>query len=146
MSALIALAAVSTAYSMYSQSKSAAAKVKAAQAQAEAKRRQALSLFERSEINIEELKGERTKFLASQVVSASAAGRGDMPLALMEDTWDTVNKEINFQRMEAKSKIDALMAGADIDTQLAGDIKKAGQRQQIATLLGGGTSVAMAAK
>lgn len=137
MSVTAALIVGSTVMKMYSDSKARAAEAAAARAQAEAKRKQALELLERSEINIGKLKEEGERFGATQVLSAAAQGFADIPLAQLEDTWDKINEEVNFQRREAQFKADQLRSGADIDMQLAGDIQKAGKYETASTLLGG---------
>lgn len=138
-------AAAGTAISLYAEEKRQKAQKRAAEAQAEAKRQQAFELLARSEINIERLKKEAELFRSRQTV-AIAAGGADVGsganLLVQEQLVSDLANSIANQRREARFKSEQLFRGADIDTNLAGDIQKAGNLSLLGGALSGAGQVA----
>ena len=127
-----------TALKIAADRKAAKAKARAARAEAGAKRAQAFELLERFEINADALRQEGEQFKATQIAIAAGTGLAEKSLlTLMEDTNRKITREISNQRREAEFKADQVIAGADIDTKLAGDIKSASRLQTIGTFLQG---------
>jgi hypothetical protein len=116
-----------TALQMYGQYEQAQQQASAAKKNAEAKRLMADDLLKRSEYNIAETKKEGDAFASEQMGAYFKAGvalEGSVLLAL-EDTAYKVSQNMLNQQREANDKARALYMGADIDTQLSGDIQKA---------------------
>ena len=143
--AVIGVTAASTAYQIYSDRKRAKAEEAAARERGEAKRVQAFELLERFELNAEALRKRGSAFQQEQM-AAFAAGGVDVtkgtPLLAMQATKLKVDQQLMIERKEAESKANALFAGADIDTRLAGDIRAAERRGRIGTFLSGAAGVA----
>lgn len=140
-----AVAVVATTASIIGAKKAAKAQERAANLKAAHKRVQAAELMKRSEFNIEQLRKDAKDFQSSQQLAFAkggiALGTG-ASLEAMQDTTDRLFDEIDIQRREAKFKFDQLMAGADIDTQLGGDIRSVGRTQRVGIFLQGASQVA----
>jgi hypothetical protein len=131
---MIVAGAAAKIYGDYQSNKAQAA---AAAAQARVKRIQAYDLLERSEYNIRQTKQEADIFKHRQIATSIKSGvdiTGSALLAL-EDTAMKLSVEVTNQQKEASAKANALFMGADIDMQLSGDIRKAGQYQMYGSLL-----------
>ena len=76
------------------------------------------------------------KFVAAFAKAGVDVGSGVSLLQLEQVNQDLV-EEISVQRQEAAFKAKALQAGADLDTRLAGDVRRAGDIRSIATGLTG---------
>ena len=136
----IAATAVSTIVQFQSAAEQAKAQVKALEAEAETKRLESLELLERFNINAESLKkdvrvheGEQVALLAK---SGVAVGSGSS-LSIMVDNAKKLQRELDNREREAQFKVDQLNRGADIDIELAGDVRKAGRLRRIGIILGG---------
>lgn len=129
-----------TGISILGQRQQAKAQQLAALQQADAKRLQAQELLKRSEINVGFLKDEVAQFQAQQITAAAASGvdvGSGLTLVQLEKSNRMLAEQINIQRSEAEFKAEALLRGADIDTQLSGDIRKAGMFGMLGTGLSG---------
>jgi hypothetical protein len=133
-----------TALQMYGQYQQGKSQSEAYAKQAAAKRIQAYDLLERADYNINQTKLEGEVFSDKQVASFVKSGvevTGSALLALEETAYKISQNVIN-QRREADQKANALFMGADIDTQLSGDISKATTISMIGTGLTGAYNVA----
>jgi len=122
---MAAVAVVGTAFEIYGQRKASKAQEAAANYQAAAKRLQAFDLLERFEMNTEAnvRRGQRFQKIQQSQYAKGGVDIGEgSPLVAQAETLVLVDRQIGLERMEAQSKANALMAGADIDTSLAGDI------------------------
>lgn len=127
MDPFTALAIGGTVLQLYGQYEQGKAQAEAYAQQAAAKRIQAYDLLERSKYNIQQTKLEGAVFAEKQVAGYVKSGvemSGSALLALEETAYKLSENVIN-QKKEADAKAKALFMGADIDTQLSGDIKKA---------------------
>jgi len=115
---LIAAAAIS-AVSSYQQGQQEAA---AFRDQARARQKQAEEFMKRFETNVEFTRLEGKKFGESQkaafVKGGVALGSG-VNVATMEDTARRIERRIRLDRIDAESKRDAILMGADLDEQRA---------------------------
>jgi len=143
--AAIGITAAATGFQIIEAKKASKAQERAANLKAAHKRVQAAELMKRSEFNIGQLKKDAKDFQSQQQLAFAkggiALGTG-ASLEAMQDTTDRLFDEIDIQRREAKFKFDQLMAGADIDTQLGGDIASAGRTQRVGIFLQGASRVA----
>jgi hypothetical protein len=124
---MAALAVAGTALQMYGQYQQGQAQADAYAAQAAAKRIQAFDLLDRAEYNIQQTKFEGEAFSDKQLSTFIKSGvevSGSALLALEETAYKISQNVIN-QRKEADAKAKALFRGADIDTQLSGDVRQA---------------------
>jgi len=131
--AVVAIAG--TAMQMYGEAQSAKAQAAAARAAADAKREQGLDILKRSRYNIDVTQREGDTFMSEQIGSYISGGveiEGSALLAL-EDTAHKLSENIVNQGREADAKAQALFIGADIDTQLSGDITQASKFKNLAT-------------
>lgn len=143
MSFLVGAAIVGSLLSAKSQMDAADAQAGAAKAQARAKREQAVELMKRAKINAERtreagatlVKGQQAAFAAGGVSISSGS-----TLAVMNDTINKVERNVEDQLQEASFKASILQKGADVDVSLAGDIRKAGQIGAAGSLIGGAVS------
>ena len=131
MAAGAAAAVVGTGLQIYANSKAASAKARAANAAADANDQQAVDLLERYRINADALKLEGKAFIGDQIAASAELGRGDAPLALLEETNMRINRQLEIEEIESSAKASALRAGADIDRELAGDIRKSAKVQNV---------------
>lgn len=143
MEGAAAAAVVGTGMQMYSQYQEAQAQQEAAEARAAAKRAQAEELAARATFNIattikdgEELEGQQTAGFAG---SGVAVGEGSA-LSVLEETDAKIKQSVMIQQRESELKVQALMRGADLDTQLSGDINRASKYRMAATFLSGAGS------
>jgi hypothetical protein len=116
-----------TALQLYGQYEAAQQQAEAAKRSAEAKRQMAADLLKRASYNIEETRKEGDIFASEQLGAYTKAGvafEGSVLLALEETAYKVSQSMINQQR-EADDKAKALYMGAEIDVQLAGDIRRA---------------------
>jgi len=126
-----------TAMKIYGDSQRAKAESRAAQASAESKRIQAYDILKRVKYNMAATREEGESFKAGQIGRYIAGGvelQGSALLAL-EDTAHKLSMDLINQRYEADAKANALFRGADIDTQLSGDIEKAQKWNTYGTIL-----------
>jgi len=138
--------AAGTAISIYGKQKEGKAQEEAIRAGAEAKRQQAFEILGRSETNIVRLREEAEIFKArqtGQVVRGGAAIRGNTLIQLEQTNRDVLNS-IADQRREAAFKADQLRRGADIDFQLAGDLRSSRRLSLIGGIIGGAGKAASA--
>jgi hypothetical protein len=137
-----AVAVIGTGFQIYANNKEAKAKSAAARASADAANKQAIDLLERYRINAEFLKVEGRAFIGDQIAASAELGRGDAPLLLLEETNMKVQKQLDIEEMEAESKAAAIRSGAQVDLQLAGDIRRANRTRNVGTFLSGVSSIA----
>lgn len=133
------------AIQMYGQYKSSRARERAARAQADAKKQQAFEILDRFEVNAGLLRRKGEQFKSQQILATVASGveiSDTTTLVALEDTNSKITEQIAFERREAQFKAKQLFAGADIDTRLAGDIRKALPLQQTGTFLSAARSFA----
>lgn len=143
MEFLVAAAVVGSLLSAKSQMDAADAQAGAAKAQARAKREQAVELLKRARINAERTREQGATLVKGQQASFAAGGvsiTSGSTLAVMNDTINKVERNIEDQLQEANFKASMLQKGADVDTSLAGDIRKAGTIGAIGSLISGGVS------
>lgn len=140
-----AVAIGGTALQIYGQYEEAQAKAEAAKKNAASKREMAYDVLERAKYNINETQKEGDVFAAEQLGAYAKSGvafEGSVLLAL-EDTAYKISQSMVNQQREADSKARSLFMGADIDTQLSGDIKKAADLQAVGSVLKAGGQFAM---
>jgi hypothetical protein len=131
-----------TAYSIYSQKKRAEAEEAAARRQAELRRKQAEELLKRFELNRAVLEQEAELFKSEQETELSSRGVSGgfgTALLLIENTNLKLQEQIEIESREAQWKANQIMAGAGADVALAGDIRRTGRRERVATGIRGGT-------
>ena len=134
-----------TALQAYGQYKASRARERAARAQAEAKKQQAFEILDRFEVNAGLLRRRGEQVKARQVLATVASGveiSDTTTLVALEDTNRKISEQIAFERREAEFKAEQLFRGADIDTQLAGDIRKARPFELAGTFLQGARAFA----
>jgi len=139
-----AVAIGGTALKVYGDYQSAQAQAEAAKKNAESKRIMAFDVLKRADYNINETQKQGELFSAQQIGAYVKSGvelEGSVLLAL-EDTAYKVSQNMINQQREADSKAKALFMGADIDTQLSGDIGRAAIYQGIGTTMSAAGSVA----
>lgn len=146
--AIVATMAGGTILEMAGNKKAARAKERAALAEAAMKRQMASDMLERFDINrkLTLVKGEQ--FKASQQAAFAKGGvdiSSGATLIAMEDTNRGIQQHIDLERMEITAQANALIAGADIDTVLARDIKKASKFQNIGSFMSGAGQIAAVA-
>ncbi len=132
----IAATAVSTGFGIMGQIEQSKAQEKAAIEQASAKRAQAQEMLRRNEFNIDQLEQETAQFKARQTAAFAASGvdiSSGSSLVKLEQLNRDLIEETQAQQEEARFKAAALEAGADVDTRLGSDIRKAGELGAIAT-------------
>ena len=120
--------------------KAAKARARALRARADGKRQQAEELLKRNEFNIEQQEMAAEEFKGSQIVGFAKAGVAlgtGVTLAALEDTQTRLDRAIQISREEAEFKANQLLAGADIDTRLASDVRSAERRERLGIFLGG---------
>lgn len=137
---MAAVYAGSTLYNMYSQKQMSKDEAEIQRQKALLKRQEATELLRRSEINLKSLTQEAESFREKQrgsYAKAGISGSENMTMAVLEESFSKYRTEYNRQRDEALYKADMLIAGADIDTRLAGDIEKAGKYKAAGAFLSG---------
>lgn len=140
-----AIAIGGTALQIYGQYEEAQAKADAAKKNAASKREMAYDILERAKYNIAETGQEGDVFIAEQLGAYAKSGvafEGSVLLALEDSAYKITQSMMNQQR-EADSKARSLFMGADIDTQLSGDIKKAADIHAIGSILKTGGQMGM---
>lgn len=143
------VAAVSSAFNIYQGIKQSKEQEAALLAQAAARNSAASELMDRFAFNVQALKASGEEFKDQQVaalVSSGLTGARTNVLSAMEDTNARLEKQIEIEHMEAVAKANQLRAGSALDTQLAGDVRRAGKIGAIGTFLGGAGAVALALK
>lgn len=139
MAALPVLGLIGTGVQVGGQIAAGNARSKAAQQQAQIKNEQADELLKRAETNILAIKRQRNKVVSQQAsgfAKANVEASGSM-LEVLENTEVEFKREVVNARREAEYKADQLRRGADIDLQLASDIKTASTIGGIAAGIGG---------
>lgn len=130
-----------TILSAYGQDQAAKAQAKAAKAQAAAKREQADEILKRAKFNAITMREQGRVLQAQQIASYAKSGvalTSSSTLATLQDTVSTVSLSVQQMLDEADFKANQLKMGANVDTRLASDIKKASGWQVAGTLLSGG--------
>ena len=140
-------AVVGTGVTIYGQQKEAKAKARAAKKNAELKRLQALELLDRFEINSQALMAEGELLKDRQKVDLASRGidiGSGSALSVIEETNALVARQLILDRKEAEFKAQQLRSGADMDVELAGDIRSAANIRSVGTFLSGVSSAASA--
>lgn len=130
---------------LYGQHKQSQQQAEAAEDQAAAKREQGIEILGRSEENIKRFRREGEKFKAQQVASFAASGvdvGSGVTLQQLEETNFLLAQNVADQRREAAFKAEQLFKGADINQDLAGDIRSAGGISLLGTGLSGAAGIA----
>lgn len=138
-------AIIGTLIVMQGQRDAARSEAAAASRNAQLKRLQALELLDRFDINARQLFQEGELFKADQELSFASRGvdiSSGSALNVIHETNATVLREYALQKREAQFKAEQLMAGADIDQRLAGDIQSSASKQRLGTFLTGVGTVA----
>lgn len=136
------------ALNAYGQYESGKNQARAMRERASAKRKAGLDLLDRAKTNIDRTKRKGIAFKQEQLGQFAKAGVDvgtGSPLSTLEETSKRLMENIIDQRNEANRKAEALFRGADLDTQLSGDIEKATKIQTFGTILGMGGSFAVQA-
>jgi len=136
--AVAAIAVAGTAFQMYANNKAVKAQQAAANEQAELKRQQAADVMERFELNARDLRREGEIFKSRQVSSFAKSnvdvGSGSTLLAL-EQTQDTITRQIELDRIEGKAQANALLRGGEYDLKAGEQARKVGKYNNYNILL-----------
>jgi hypothetical protein len=135
----------STTMQLIGAKKEEKAQIQAAREAAHAKRLQAFELLERARYNQEVLKKQGRQFIAKQQAAFIKGGvdiSEGTPLTAMEEANSRIMNQLLINEKEAQLKYEALMAGADIDTRLASDIREVGKYRKAGIFLQGVGSLA----
>jgi len=138
--AVVGSAIVGTGLQIYGKRKEAQAREAAARAEAGLKRQQALDILDRFEINEKQMRIEGKVGIEAQQAAFAKGGvtvGTGVSLVAMEQTARDIQKTIDFEREEAVSRANALLAGATLEEQFAVDIKKAAKYEQAGMFLSG---------
>lgn len=130
---LLASTALGTGLSIFGQIKGASAQAEAQARQADAKRFQAAELLQRQEINERIMREQaefQERFAGMRSRGTTNTGLGDV-LRIRRD----LESNLLTSRREAEFKAKMLRMGADVETQLASDLKTAGWLSSGGTLL-----------
>ena len=140
--AVVAVAGL--AVTLYGNHKASEAQEEAMNAKAAAKRKQADDLMERFEQNVLALEVSGKQFGEGQSAQFAKGGveiGEGSPLLAIENTFSSVQRQIGIERKEAEDKAELLRSGADVDVTLGGDIRTAGQIQNVGTFLQGASTI-----
>ena len=143
-----AVAIGGTALKVYGDYQAAQSQAAAARKNAEAKRMMAFDVLKRADYNINETQKQGELFSSQQLGAYVKSGvelEGSVLLAL-EDTAYKVSQNMINQQREADSKAKALFMGADIDTQLSGDIGRASIYQALGTTMSAAGAMSQASE
>lgn len=143
--AVVGLTVATTLIQAQASKKEAQAQEKALKQRADAKKVEAFELLARFKINAESLRREGEDIKAAQVGGFAKAGvevSTGSPLSVLLDTNIKLARELGLQKREADFKAAQLRRGADIDIELAGDVRKAEKLKRIGIFFSGAQSIA----
>lgn len=118
---------------------------KAAKANAKLKKAQAVELLDRFEINSQSLERLGQETAANQqgaYIKGGVDASTGSSLLMMEDTFSKIQRQIGLEKREADFKAKQLIRGANIESDLAGDISKAKKVENIGLFVSGAVKAA----
>lgn len=136
----LVVAGAAVAFKAWNQYQAGQAEAGALRDQAMAKKIQADGVIKRFELNskMQRLEGEVFKGQQLGVLAKSGVDIGQgMSLSALEDTQKRIDRRIDLDRIEAEAQADAIRMGADLDKKQARQSERMGERNAMASVLGG---------